>query len=74
MSKRKPAYRIEADETLCWRIGSRPTWQLIGPDGANHGIFEIRKNAEAVASELNRAYDLGRKSAEKKPAKGRAKC
>lgn len=65
MSKREPAYRIIKDRMEF-------VWLVIHPNGtALVYSFSKRAEAEALAEELNFAYDLGRESAATTPAKGR---
>lgn len=72
MSNRKPAYRVEEEICGCSECGDKKTWHIIKPDGMALLIgFGEREVADEMAEELNRAYELGRESAEKKPAKGR---
>lgn len=67
MSERKPAYRIIEDRMEF-------VWLVIQPNGtALVYSFSKRAEAEALAEELNFAYELGRQSVEKMPAKERTK-
>lgn len=69
MSKRKPAYRTMPIVT---RGGaSERIWLVIRPCGTFlDRTFDDPDAAVPLVEELNRAYELGRKSAGKMPAKG----
>lgn len=72
MSKRKPAYRVQIGSWGCSKCGNEKEWLVIQPDDVALGrTFDNPNDAEEMAEELNRAYELGRKSAAKKPAKRR---
>lgn len=72
MSKRKPAYRVKEKYPCCYTCGGGGSWALHAPDATIAPcVFSDKEEAMAAARALNRAYELGRESAAKTPAKGR---